>query len=247
MYQLKNVPLTISGILKDTWQLYKSSFKYTIPPAFIIAIVHIVPYLYGFIGFYHTTDDGGLTFSWLALCIYVVLLIVEAFFVAVLLYTMHSVATEQKVNYQAAFDLAKSELFSLYLSMLLYFLAVNIGVFLIIVPGIFAAILFSMFLPYIILERQKIVQSFDSSARLVWGHWWQTFFILVIPYVLSYALRNFARFTPWAGDQWLLLVDPLVMTFFIPYFYGILLIQFHNLKLIKSLPAPTSDRHRLQS
>ncbi len=247
MYKLKNVPLTISGILKDAWELYKPSLLPLLPWAIIISIIHIVPFLYGFVGFYEVNAKGHLVFSWLALLVYVGLLIVEAYFVSVLLYTGQLIATEQKVNYKIVFGYAKSKIFTLYFSMLLYFLAINIGVFLLILPGIFMAILFSMFLPFIVIERQGIFQSFESSARLVWGFWWQTFFVIIIPYILSYLLRNFIRFTPWADQIWLLLIDAFILSFFIPYFYAILLVQFHNLKFIKSLPSPTSDQHRLQS
>jgi hypothetical protein len=247
MYKLKNVPLTISGILKDAWALYKPSFIPLLPSAIIISIIHIVPFLYGFVGFYEVSAKGHLVFSWLALMIYVGLLIVEAYFVGVLLYTAQLIATEQKLNHKVIFGYAKSQIFTLYFALLLYFLAINIGVFLLILPGIFIAILFSMFLPFIIIERQGIFPSFESSARLVWGYWWQTFFVIVIPYLLSYLLRNFVRFTPWTSQVWLLLIDAFILSLFIPYFYAILLVQFHNLKLIKSLPSPTSDRPRLQS
>lgn len=247
MYTLKNAPLTISGILKDAWQLYKVSIKYLLVPAFIIAIVHIIPFLYGFIGFYVVNAKGGLSFSWLAMLIYVALLIVESFFIAVLFYTMHLKATEQPIDLKNVFDSAKSQIFTLYFALLIYFVAINIGVFLLIIPGVFAAVLFAMFVPFIVIDRQTVIQSFDSSRRLVWGNWWQTFFVMVIPYVLSYLLRNFAKFTPWTSNKWLLIGDMLILTAFIPYFYGILLVQFHNLKIIKSLPLPTSDRHRLQS
>lgn len=247
MYKLKNVPLTISGILKDAGSLYKSSFLRLLPSAVIISIIHIVPFLYGFVGFYEINDKGRLVFSWFALLIYVGLLIVEAYFVGVLLYLAQLIATEQKVNYKVIFGYAKSQIFTLYFAMLLYFLAINIGVFLLVLPGIFLTILFSMFLPFIIIERQGVVQSFESSARLVWGYWWQTLFVIAIPFILSYLLRNFVRFTPWTNQIWLLVIDAFILSFFIPYFYSVLLVQFHNLKLIKSLPSPTSDRPRLQS
>lgn len=247
MYKLKNVPLTISGILKDAWELYKPSFKFTLPWSIMIAIIHVIPFLYGFVGFYQVNTKGSLSFSWWALLIYVILLIAESFFLAVMFYIMHLIATEQKINYKIVFEVAKSQIFNLYFAMLIYFLAVSFGIFLLVLPGVFAAILFAMFLPFIIVDRQTVIQSFASSARLVWGYWWQSFFVLAVPYIISYLIRNFIRFTPWAGYDWLTMGDAIILAVFVPYFYGILMVQFHNLKIIKSLPAPVGRSERMQS
>lgn len=247
MYKFKNVPLTISEILKEGWELYKPSIKPVLFWSFIIAIIHIIPFYLGYIGFYEIKANGGLSFSWTAVLVIGLLLFVESFFTTALFYPIYLIATGQKVTFKSVLDTARSLIFPIYFALLLYFLAVNIGVFLLILPAVFIGILFSMILPFIICERQSVIPAFRSSAKLVWGHWWQTFFALVIPYGGSYLIRNFARFTPWADHRWLLLGDALLLTFFMPYFYTVLLVQYHNLKYIKSLPSAISDRHRLQS
>lgn len=246
MYQIKEVPLTISGILKDSWKLYKNTLFYLLPWSFILSLVHVIPYFFGLIGFYQYSH-GHLSFSWRGLFIYVALLIVESFFVAVIIYSLQLLATQQKLNYSEVFNLARKRFLNLYFALIIYFLAVNVGMILLVIPGIFLATILSMFLPFIILEGQDIYDAFVNSFKLVWGAWWQTFLVFLVPLMLSYLARSIIKYTPWVGGDWLHLVDIVVLMLMAPYFYSALLIQFHNLKYIKSLPKSVSDRPRVQS
>jgi hypothetical protein len=246
MYKFESAPLTISGVLKDGWELYKVSLLYVLPLTFIIAIMHVIPFLFNIVGFYHVFTNGRMVFSLWALILYLVILFVEAFFIALLFYIMHSLATEQKTDFPGALKCAVIRLIPLYIALLIYFIFINIGMFLLLLPAIFAAIILSMFLPLIIIERKSIYNSFDSSVRLVWGHWWQTFFILVIPSLVSYLGRNLSQFSAWGmHGHWLLIVDVIILTLIVPYFYAILLVQYNNLKVIKALPKPISEQPRI--
>ena len=245
MYKFLTTPLTISGVYKDAWRLYKTIFWYVLAWSLILAVIHVIPYLFKFVGFYKQEVTGHLTFSWVGLLGFLVLLLADTYFLAVLIYSIYSSATEQKIDNLKAFNLAKSQLLTLYFSLLIYFLAVLVGVVLLIVPAIFIGILFSMVPLYIVIDKLKLYQSFESSVRLVWGAWWQTFFILVIPYALTYFIRSLIKVVP--HHDWPVIVDIVLLTLLMPYFYAVLVIQFNNLKIIKSLPEPLTQQPRTQS
>ncbi|MBA2655141.1 MAG: hypothetical protein H0U71_08775 [Gammaproteobacteria bacterium] len=245
MYKLETDPLTTAGILKNSWSLYTTSLKYILVWSFIVSIVHIIPTLFGFVGFFYQDFSGHLEFSWWALLLFIVLLTVEAFFVAILFYNIYTIATEQKVNYKLSISTALTCLIPLYVAMVLYFVFVNVGMFLFILPAVFISISLVMFLPFIVIDRLNVYKAFEASARLVWGNWWQTFIVLVIPYAISYFLRSLFKITPWGGE-WLLFIEAIILTISMPYFYSALLIQYNNLKIIKSLPEPMAQPPRTQ-
>jgi TRAP-type C4-dicarboxylate transport system permease large subunit len=170
-----------------------------------------------------------------------VLLIVEAFAVAIIFYNMYLSGKEQKVSQKQAFQNALHTFVNMYIGLVAYYFIANIGLYVYIIPGLFFGVLFVMAIPAIVIEKQTVYAAFENSVRLVWGHWWQTFFALAVPYFLLYLLRNFGKFTPWEGE-WVLLIDAAVLALLMPYYYAVLLVQYNNIKIIKSLPEPISHR-----
>ena len=117
----------------------------------------------------------------------------------------------------------------LFLALLVYFIIINIGFFSFLLPGLFVAVLFSMFFPFIVIDRLSIYASFERSMRIVWGHWWQTFLVLTIPYAVIFFVRRLTKLTTWLGE-WIIAGDIILLSFLMPYFFCVLLIQFNNLK-----------------
>ncbi len=246
MYRLNPAPLTILGILKNAWELYKTSLKYVLPWTFIISLIHVIPYSFNFVGFYQRKTVNHIEFSMLALLLFVVLLFFEAFFVSFVFYSMYSLATEQKANFFQSLRLASSRFIYLYLAMLIYHLSVNVGILLFLLPGVFLAIIFSMFSLYILIERESIYNSFEHSVKLVWGYWWQTFFVFLVPYLFAYLAIYVIKFVSLSTyGKWYLAGSIITLTFLLPYFYAELLVQYNNLKIIKSFPRPISKTSRI--
>lgn len=243
MYKLESKPLTLSGIYTNGWRLYKATFLKVVIWSLILGLIHIIPYFFGYVGFLHQDITGNFNFSWTGVFTFVVLLVADSYFLAGLFYIIYLSATEQKVNLSSVFRHCVHVLIPLYISALIYFIATSFGLWLFIFPAVFIGILFSMFLPYVVIESQNPYKAFESSMRLVWGNWWQTFFVLVVPYTLFYLLRNFVRITHWAGE-WQLLIEAILIAIIIPYFYAVLYIQYNNIKVIKALPKPISERPR---
>ena len=65
-----------------------------------------------------------------------------------------------------------------------------VGFFLLIVPGIWLAVAFSVAVPALLLERIGPFAAMGRSFRLVRGRWWATFGTLLVGYVLVGAHRR---------------------------------------------------------
>ncbi|MDQ3675552.1 MAG: hypothetical protein M3401_01930 [Actinomycetota bacterium] len=68
----------------------------------------------------------------------------------------------------------------LILASLLFGLGVGVGLLLLIVPGLFLATIWAVVSPVVVLEQPGVIASFDRSRKLVRGHAWQVFGVVVI-------------------------------------------------------------------
>ena len=67
---------------------------------------------------------------------------------------------------------------------IVYLVVVVIGFFLLIAPGIWLAVAFSVSVPALLLERSGPFAALGRSFRLVRGRWWATFGALLVGYLL---------------------------------------------------------------
>jgi hypothetical protein len=246
MYKLATAPLPISRIYKCGWDLFKSSFWYVFIWFLIIAILRAIPLIYQYVSYYQRDITGHLVFSWKGLVLFLVLIFIETFFIGVGFHSIYSIAKNQKIYLFKTLNVALKKWIPLYVAMLAYFVLVNLGILLLLLPSIFLAVLFSMVPPAILLEPLGIYDSFRSSARLVWHQWWQTFMVMLIPYSITYLATSLAKFTPWLG-KWVYVGDIILLAIALPYFYAMVLVQFNNLKIIESLPKPISKEQKVRT
>jgi len=81
----------------------------------------------------------------------------------------------------------------------LYGLAVLVGAVLCVLPGIWAAVLFSFAMPALVLERLTVGQAFQRSKALVRDAWWSTFGILAAAVGIAWVV-NLVLSLPFAGN-----------------------------------------------
>jgi hypothetical protein len=242
MYKLETKPLIVFGVFKSSWQLYKSVIFYILPITTLLTLAYVIPSYFGYIGLYRREPNNPFTFSTTALVFFLLLLIIEAYLIAVLFYTIYLHATETKIDHLVPYRYAAKILWPFYFVLLIYYAATDIGFAYIFLPAIFIAVLLSMCIPYALLEKQGLM-ALVSSARLVWGHWWQTFIALALPFFLIYIARNIIKFTSLMG-KWPFVVDTIFLILFSPYYYSVLFVQFMNLKTIRALPEPIKSEPR---
>jgi len=68
-------------------------------------------------------------------------------------------------------------------------LAIVIGLFLLIVPGLYLITIWAVLVPAIVIERAGVFSSFGRSQRLVKGNGWNVFGILVITFLILFAVQ----------------------------------------------------------
>ena len=68
-------------------------------------------------------------------------------------------------------------------------LAIVIGLFLLIVPGLFLITIWAVIVPAIVIERARVFSSFGRSRQLVKGNGWNVFGILVITFLILFAVQ----------------------------------------------------------
>ncbi len=68
-------------------------------------------------------------------------------------------------------------------------LAIVIGLFLLIVPGLYLITIWAVIVPAIVIERVRAMSSFGRSQGLVKGNGWNVFGILVITFLILFAFQ----------------------------------------------------------
>ena len=68
-------------------------------------------------------------------------------------------------------------------------LAIVIGLFLLIVPGLYLITIWAVLVPAIVIERAGVFSSFGRSQRLVKGNGWNVFGILIITFLILFAAQ----------------------------------------------------------
>ena len=83
------------------------------------------------------------------------------------------------------FQQASPVIFPLIVAGLLAGIGIGIGVFLLIVPGLFLLTIWAVIAPAIVIERAGIIESFGRSRELVRGNGWPVFGTIVVAYLIT--------------------------------------------------------------
>jgi hypothetical protein len=164
----------LSGVLDEAWRMYKAHAAHLLAIAFIIYLgAAIIAALLALAG----------TFG----------LLLGAFVEVVAAFLLQAtlVKAVQDVRDGRA-DLSISEtvsaalpsLWSVTGASILAGIAITIGLFLLIVPGLFLITIWAVIIPVIVIERSGVFASFGRSQQLVRGHGWHVFATLVLVFLI---------------------------------------------------------------
>lgn len=99
---------------------------------------------------------------------------------AALILRQRAIAQGAPVAMQAEIAAAVRRLPVLVLVAIFNVIAVGVGFVLLVIPGVYLLIALWMAVPVLVLENTGPVDAVKSSLRLVHGHWWRTFAILLV-------------------------------------------------------------------
>jgi hypothetical protein len=75
-----------------------------------------------------------------------------------------------------------------FIAAILYTLAISVGFMLLVIPGLILMVTLLFFQVLIVVDDEGMVASLKRSHNLVWGNYWRTTAVILIPFIIMYAL-----------------------------------------------------------
>jgi hypothetical protein len=102
-------------------------------------------------------------------------LVVTPIVAGTIIYFIYRYFKQGTQDLNGAFQQGSSKSFQFIIGAIAYLIMVAIGLVLLIVPGIYVAVLFGFFPYALITQNYSLIDSFKHSASIVKGRWWQVF------------------------------------------------------------------------
>jgi hypothetical protein len=166
----------LQGCLGEAWQMYKAHARHLLLLAFVIYLgAAVLAALLGLAG------DVGAFLS-----------LIASTFAAFLLQAslVKAVQDEREGRHEMTIadtvNAAMPFLGSVAIASIVAGLAIGIGLFLIVVPGLWLMTIWAVIIPVIVIERAGAFESFGRSQDLVRGRGWHVFFTLVLLWIIQF-------------------------------------------------------------
>ena len=170
----------LSGVLDEAWRMYKTFARHLLTIAFVIYLIAaIITALVAL--------AGGLVGILLATLVSIVALFVLQ---ATLVKAVQDVRDgHADLSIGQTVREAGPSIASVALAGILAGIAITIGLYLVIVPGLFLITIWAVIVPVIVIERSAALASFGRSRELVRGHGWHVFGTLVLVFFIMVAVN----------------------------------------------------------
>jgi hypothetical protein len=228
-----------------------------------------------------TSQLNATSFSWLIILYSILVLLVTIYGETFLLSRIYNIGSQKPVSIKASLLLAKDKFLSIlggyaiiWLIMLALFIVAGLVFGLIyfvislvsnhsgytpllmmtalmIAIGIFLGVLMFFFNLFILFGNAKIIQSIKESIKLVWGNWWRTFGVILVPVIVIFIAIQIMNFLvglvmPKVGIA-NNITNLCVLTLLYPWFNSLILVQFNDLKLRRRSVVATRPARRIDT
>jgi hypothetical protein len=167
--------LDVGGVIRRVWNIYVDQAPVLMPAA---AVVFVISGLLA--GVLERSGSGGALL--LAL---VISLVAETLFTGMVVELVADVQDGRRDASAGQLLKAVTPVFGqLILVAIVAFVAIVIGFFLLVVPGLILLTIWSVFAPVIVLERPPGLGALSRSRELVRGNGWQVFAVILMLFVL---------------------------------------------------------------
>jgi hypothetical protein len=171
-------PLT--GVINESWQLYKAHARHLITIAFVVflpmAVVTVIVAL-----------AGGIFARLLA---DLVLLIGFYVLEAALVKAVQDVRDgTEDLSVGQTFSAVIPRIGSVLVASIIASILIEVGFFIVIIPGIILATIWCLIVPVIVVENGDALGSFGRSQRLVRGHFWNVLGTLILVFLILFVVE----------------------------------------------------------
>lgn len=251
MFNYSKQPQSIAKVLDNGIRLFMSSFKAVVVLAFIGALISNLPNLFS--PSQPVQAEMPVAEMGAVMGLSILAMIAGLVFYNGIVFRINMVATNQAVTIGEALKKGLIKLLPVFIGMILYIIAVMLGMVLLVIPGLILMISLMFYSALIIVDDEGMISSLKKSHNLVWGNWWRTATVFLVPavfFMVIYAGFAFAfGLTGWAGGLqgmdgdiatnmqsymiYIVAFSTVTSAIGVPLFYSILLVQLHDLKLRK--------------
>lgn len=165
----------LAGVLDDAWQMYKAHARHLLMIAFVIYLgAGLLAALFALAG--RPGDILGFLVS-----------VFAAFLLQAALTKAVQDEREGRTDLTIRDTVAAATPFigSVAIASIMAGIAITIGLFLLIVPGLILLTIWALIIPVIVIERAGALESFGRSQQLVRGRGWHVFGTLVLLFIIQ--------------------------------------------------------------
>ncbi|CAL7961030.1 conserved membrane hypothetical protein [Gammaproteobacteria bacterium] len=226
--------LNILEVWLTSWRLYCKTFSQV---WFLTAIIGVLVNTLIIFGMLYPLKFQTITMG--AAIIYVVMTILvqllNIYLFAVVLHRMQAVGDWQNLTLWDSLCYVNKKYSKIVIADFFAYFFVLLGLFLLIVPGVYVIIAILMVKPLILFDNRGSFASLKDSFLLVNGNWWRTFVIFFLPKLIVLHSFYFGLFASYyfSHKVWYVLMgyNTLITIFLFPLIIACILVQFKDLKL----------------
>ena len=186
-------PQSIGGVLDTTFQLYKASLVKMIPLSLLMVIAGSPQSIYMFTrGGVGNAADPFAIFAMMQSGGYWVAALIG---LAATMWTwsaaylkIGAIGTGGDLGIATALTQSLSRLPAVLIMVLLFGIALTVGLLLLLIPGLILMVSLGMCFNTALFEEKGPVDALSESHRLVWGNWWRTAAILTVGFIIIFVI-----------------------------------------------------------
>jgi hypothetical protein len=165
----------LSGVLDEAWRMYKTFAAHFLAIAFVIYLVAAI-----------ITALVALAGGTVGALLSTLVSVVAAFVLQATLVKAVQDVRDGRADLSIGETVRQAgpSILSVALASIIAAIAITIGLYLIIVPGLFLITIWAVIVPVIVIERSGVFASFGRSRQLVRGHGWHVFATLVLVFLI---------------------------------------------------------------
>ena len=171
--------IDVGRVISESFSLYGANAGPLLGSAFVIFLISGV--CQGLLN-----DEGGLILALIATAISLVAQALYTGFVVTLVKDVRDGSRDQTAG--EMISSARHAIVPLIINGFLRGIAIAIGLFLLIIPGLYLMTIWAVTSPAIVAENESATGAFGRSHELVKGNGWQVFGVIVIAFLITFAV-----------------------------------------------------------